>query len=71
MEEIKEHPLGSRFICLFLFPCAKVKCGGRINADGKANCNGVDKILHREYKGKSRHGVLAQLCHKVTVHNVV
>ena len=42
-----------------------------IDSDRKSDNNGIDEILHRKHKGKRRHRIFTDLCHKITVHNVI
>ena len=63
--------MSSCCICLSDILCSQMEGYLCINSYTKTNRNCIDKVLHRVYQRQCRHCLLADLCHKETVHNIV
>ena len=59
---------GIRF---FLFLCTQKIGNRRVDADAETDTYGSDQILNREDQRERGHRIFIDLCHKITVDNVV
>ena len=71
MDGAEQQALGGSGVSLFLLLGAEEVGDDRVDSNGKADGDGVDKILHWKDQGQGGHSVLADFGHKIAVHNVV
>ena len=71
MQQGKRHAVGSGLIGFFVLPGTQAEGHQCIDADAKADGNGVEQVLHREDQREGRHGGFVDAGHKQAVHNVV
>ena len=71
MNDRQHHALCQRLICFVPSASAKMLSDHGIDTDAKTNGHCIDKILDWEHQRKGCHGILTDLCHKITVYNVV
>ena len=58
-------------LTVFAVARAQIQRDHGVDADAKADGNGVDQILQGIHQGQRRHSVLADAGHKVAVYNII
>ena len=71
VHQAQRHAVGGGGLGFFVVARAKVQRDHGIDADAKADGNGVGKVLDGEHQRQGRHGVFADAGHKQAVHDVV
>ena len=71
VEDAQQDPQRPRLGSFLLLLCSQIEGHRRIDADAEADAHRADDILYGKHQGEGRHGILADLRHKIAVYDVV
>ena len=71
VHKAQRHAVGGGSLGLFVVTRAKVQCDHGVDANAKANGNGVGKVLDGIHQTEGSHGILTDAGHEQAVHDVV
>ena len=71
VQKAQSHAVGGGGLGFLTVACAEMQRDHGVDADAKADGNGVGKILDGEHQRQGGHGILTDARHKQAVHNVV